>query len=550
MTFPIWEMKGHQSSIANATNMMATTDLSQHKTMVAGEADNVTVPGSSSGWQSSSSMGWSSPTASDDGLLEAAREEGEDELASPTHDLALELTVTSIGGNCLAVLRAAPGDTVRQVKERLRGVRGATSGQQQLVYGRMVMQDSHTLAHCGLLSPKATVQLVIIDCASSISRHLEAVKGSATTDVGEALEASLADIVDPVFQAEHALSERWRPCPADLARAGGGAPTPRRRAELIAWMMQSFEILELDDAVLHAVVLTLDRYYARRITPMDDALLQRVLLAAVCTELKISCNADLPAGHWQHLLTHLCQGRVPITTILRTELEVLSRLGFVVGVPTPHDFLLGLSIRLRDKEEAEKWLQLARFFLEITLFDADLEYTYSHVILAAAALGASLRAFAAPAECHKDLLEDLAAYFPDLEPAHSREVDFFTCQQELLTLWVQCSADVHELAEVCRPLRVKLERNLHLCGGLALSPSEALRSLEEERCGVRSTATAEITSARGMEFGNCCSGIADEASSAVEIAAECPVAVAVAVVAACPVAAAAPMRRDKIIWQC
>jgi len=270
-------------------------------------------------------------------------------------------------------------------------------------------------------------------------------------------------------------------------------------------MMRSFEILQLDDNLLHAVVLTLDRYYARRVTPMDEALLQRVLLSAVCTEMKITSSMEFPADHWQHLLTHLCQGRVSLAAILRTELDVLSRLGFVVGVPTPLAFLRGLSIRLRAAEEAPKWQYLAGFLLELTLFDADLEYTYSHVILAAAALGASYRAFAAPAERHQDLLEDLSTYLPDTR--RSSEVDLFACQEEILTLWVQCSAGAHEWVDFFRPLQAKLNRRLNNFGGLAMSPPEALRNLQEARSGFSASVPTEICA----QPGDNCSGSTNEA---------------------------------------
>lgn len=392
----------------------------------------------------------------------------------------LELKVLSLSGTLVAVLEVVSTETVREVKERLRCITGATTNQQQLVYGRKLLKDSRKLIHCGMKPPEATVQLVLIHCASGISRYLEVMFAAGAVDNGkgiDALEASLADIVDSVLQSEHRLSQRCRPNPADLTRLGGGAPDPRRRAELIKWMLEAFDILQFDDAMLHAVVLTLDRFYVKTQSPMDDSSLQRVLLSAVCTELKTSNLED--EHHWKHVLLHLCQGRVALPTVLRTELEVLSRLDFVVSVPTPLCFLRGLSIRLLAEAEAPRWLGLACFLLELAMFDTDLEYGYPHVILAAAALGAALRVLAPTASFSKDLLENVAAYTPEAD-MESCARELHTCQEELLTLWLQCAAGVHELSPFYRPLQVKLTQRIGVT--FPPSPEEALKNLHEVRC--------------------------------------------------------------------
>jgi len=361
----------------------------------------------------------------------------------------LELTVQTLGGGNV-VLHASPRDTVRQVKERLSRPAGATASQQRLVFGNDVLQDRKTLAGSGVSPPKARLQLVIVS-SSGLSRHLEAQQRCAE-DFEDALEASLADIADSVFQAEHALSERWRPRASELLTA----MTPKRRAELINWMLQAFDILQFDDMLLHNVVLTLDRYCSRRATPLDEAALQRVLLSAVCTEMKTANADDFPLGQWQHLLLHLCQGRVSLTVILRTECEVLKRLGFVVGVPTPLAFLRSLALRLRGRESQAPVLSLAVFLLELALFDAQLEYSYPHVVLAAGALGAALWTSRAAPEHHEGLVEDLAAYCPDVDEAEKLLV---ACEEELLTLWFQCAMGVNEWTPFFGPLQAKFGRH-------------------------------------------------------------------------------------------
>jgi hypothetical protein len=429
-------------------------------------------------------------------------------------------------------LDAATSDTIKQVKEQLRERTGATTNQQQLVFGSQVLKDGSTLKHYGMAPPQAIVQLVVINRASSISRYLEGLCAMATTPPCpllvdaehqrmDAMEASLFDVVDSVLQSEHSLSQRSQPCPSDFSRPGCGAPAPRRRAELIAWMMQAFEILSFDDALLHSVVLTLDRYYAKSLAPMDDTLLHRVLLSAVCTEMKTASAEEFPIGQWQTLLTHLCQGRVSLQAILRTELEVLSRLGFVVGIPTPLCFLRGLSIRLREEAEAPKWLSLASFLLELAVFDTDLEYSYPHVVLAAAALGCSLRVLTPGTQHYKDLLEDVTAYCVDFEARISEDI-LLTCQEELLTLWLQCAAGVHEWSGFSRALQAKLIRRM---GGTAqqLSPAEALKSLHEARCMGKRVSTGEAAKEqdedlpmKGLQPGHSRSQHPQKASSTIE----------------------------------
>lgn len=253
----------------------------------------------------------------------------------------MHLVVQGLSGTQIATLWCSPEDTVYEVKQRLARFSGPLVGQQQLVHGCNVLQDTQTLARCGIMSEEVHLEYICVR-PSGVAQHLEAQRESKNP--GQALLASLADVVDSVMQVEHAQSERYRPSASDILHA----MSARRRGQLISWMAQAFEALQFDDMILYNTVLTLDRYYARRSTPIEDGLLQTVLLAAVCTELKMSTSDEFPPGHWQRVVAHLCQGRVSLAAILRAEGEVLSRLGFMVGVPTSLTFLRGLSLRLRD----------------------------------------------------------------------------------------------------------------------------------------------------------------------------------------------------------
>lgn len=244
-----------------------------------------------------------------------------------------------------------------------------------------------------------------------------------------------------------------------------------RRAELVSWMVQAFDAFQFDDAILHGAVATLDRYYARQQTPIENNALQRVVLGAVCTELKLA--EDRP-GYWQRVVGHLCQNRVSLSTVLQTETQILSKLGFVVGVPTPITFLRGLSLRLRDGDaDLHSAIKLAGFLLDLALFDPVLQYGQSHVVLAAAALSAGLRAVGAPCERRDELMEDVLAYDPSLISAEKQVLE---CEGNVLQCWLDCSGGTSEWADFgYRYLRTKYERELG-----CVSPAKTLASLRED----------------------------------------------------------------------
>jgi hypothetical protein len=256
-------------------------------------------------------------------------------------------------------------------------------------------------------------------------------------------------------------------------------------------MVQAFDVLRFDDAVLQGVVLTLDRYYARQAEAIEVTAIQRVLLSAVCTEMKLSCSDEFPPMHWQRVLDHLCHGRLSLAAILQTELEVLEQLDWVVGVPTPVTFLRELSIRLRGGSfgettvpatapgaaSADRCSSLALFLLELALFEPNLEYGFHHTVLAAGALSASLRTLDAEAELHEILLEDLATYCPDV--THLEE-QVHAAEEALLEHWAGCASGFSQWGEFYVHLETKFSSQVrHKVA--RLSPRTALGCLRATR---------------------------------------------------------------------
>eukprot|EP00434_Breviolum_minutum_P038154 symbB.v1.2.033836.t2/scaffold4260.1/size42279/1 len=175
----------------------------------------------------------------------------------------------------------------------------------------------------------------------------------------------MAESVDSILRAQYDLSERERPKPHRVVKA----LSIRQRADLLIWIMQAFSVLGVDDSMVHGVALNIDRLVATYggESNLPHGCLQCILLAVVCTEFKTDGFSDHPDKEWKQILWHMCRGQIPMNQILRTELRVLSRLGYVVGLPTPLTFLRGLTAHLRQEEQVDKD--------EVFLFtDVDVQY--------------------------------------------------------------------------------------------------------------------------------------------------------------------------------
>eukprot|EP00931_Biecheleriopsis_adriatica_P122068 TRINITY_DN9708_c0_g4_i1.p1 TRINITY_DN9708_c0_g4~~TRINITY_DN9708_c0_g4_i1.p1 ORF type:complete len:413 (+),score=90.06 TRINITY_DN9708_c0_g4_i1:19-1257(+) len=308
---------------------------------------------------------------------------------------------------------------------------------------------------------------------SHLARFLEA-QGQAPGDDTEALEAAMAPCIDSMLKAQHLASERSRPS-SDRVVA---ALSSKHRAQLIAWIMQVFSILGLDDALVHSVALTIDRFCACQDRAVPNSMLECLMLSAACTEFKTDGFSDQPEFTWKRILEHMSQGRVPMLRILHFELHLLTRLQYVVGLPTPLTFVRSLATRMRGEEQVTQWLGLATFLLDLALLDLDLQHAYAHAYLAAGALMATLRVFSAPVRHREALLEDVDACWPAGGPETSDEI-VATCEEELLQLWIRGQEGMIEHG--CYPMLEAKFRCQSKIQVSLLTPDEALTALREER---------------------------------------------------------------------
>ncbi|CAE8605461.1 unnamed protein product, partial [Polarella glacialis] len=137
---------------------------------------------------------------------------------------------------------------------------------------------------------------------SHLARFLEA-QGESPGDDTEALEAVMAGSIDSVLRSQHMVSERWRPEPSRVA-----AVLPRGlRAQLVAWILQTFDVLGLDDALVHGIALTVDRFCASQDCALPQSSLECLLLSAACTEFKTDGFSEMPDGTWKRILVHMSQ---------------------------------------------------------------------------------------------------------------------------------------------------------------------------------------------------------------------------------------------------
>jgi len=292
-------------------------------------------------------------------------------------------------------------------------------------------------------------------------------------DQAEHLEALMAESIDSILRAQHVASERERPQPERVVKALAVG----RRAQLVVWIMQTFDVLGLDDAMVHGVALNIDRFCASCDGALPQNSLQCLLLAAACTEFKIDGFSDHPDKEWKRVLRHMSQGRVPMLDILRFECHVLSRLQYVVGLPTPFTFLKSLATRLQPEEKAPQWRCLATFLLELVLMEPEIQHGFPHAYLAAGALAAAFRVLAAPPERREELLEDVALW---PVPGESGDELLAVCEEELLQLWIRCKACLVEFYPVFCLLEARYCQHSKFRVAL-LSPDMALKALREER---------------------------------------------------------------------
>lgn len=365
----------------------------------------------------------------------------------------LQVEVYTLAGTPICRVPCLPGARVLALKRRIARQCDIPVIEQRLIHAGVSLGDDDALEKCCLppsSNQGSSSRDMVLQCVrtgkSFLSRSAEKTAKSAEPDV--AVTASVSSLVDTVLRAEHRLSESKKPrSDVDLRRAIDS----RHRAELINWMVQAFNVVGFDDVILHSVVLTLDRYYAQRTDMIEVHCMQKVLLSAVCTELKLAGEEACPQGAWcwTSVINHLSHGAVELPAILKGEYEVLSSLGFQVGVPTALTFLKELTMHPPSVCDEACWkckaFYLARFFLTIALFDSALQYCRPHVILAGGAFSAALRVLEIRepnrvgeyVEARTLALSDVTVYDPEM--LRDSHVEVFVCEEELMDLWLTCA---------------------------------------------------------------------------------------------------------------
>jgi hypothetical protein len=215
--------------------------------------------------------------------------------------------------------------------------------------------------------------------------------------------------------------------------------------------------------MLFAAVVLLDRYLAKAPGPIALAALQRVLMAAVCTVLKLSVVDEI-SQPLRAVISRLCRDQLKYREILWTELAVLQTLGFEVTAPTALDFADTLCTRqirvdgTRSNEDMKVY-QLVKFLLELSLFDVQLHYRYPHVVLAAAAVYIGLWTLSAPATAFEALLEDLVMHSNEFAAPYRV---LMQCVSSLHITWCMYAASQDTEQDVCPHLKWKFSQQCRL----------------------------------------------------------------------------------------
>lgn len=289
---------------------------------------------------------------------------------------------------------------------------------------------------------------------STLAQHFASLGEIAATP-DHVIQASLSDVVEPVLGNLHKKSQRSLPdVDALLARIDSG-----HRQKVVGWILQAFDAMQFSDSMLFGAVLLLDRYLAKAPRPIALAELQRVLMAAVCTVLKMSVVDDI-ALPLRMVISRLCRDQLQYREILWTELSVLQTLRFEVSAPTALDFLEALCVRqilhdgTRTGEDARVF-NLAKYLSELSLFDVKLHYRYPHALLAGAAVYVALWSVAAPAERREALLQDLSMHSPEFCPPHRQ---LMQCVAALHRMWCTHASGVNTEQDPCPHLHWKFSQ--------------------------------------------------------------------------------------------
>jgi hypothetical protein len=198
------------------------------------------------------------------------------------------------------------------------------------------------------------------------------------------------------------------------------------RRKVVSWLVKAFHVVNFDDAILYGTVQLADRYLVVCGKNVSGSHLQAVVMACLCTTLKLQ-TADSLTYSVPTLLQHITHSQIGLERVLKVEREVLQGVQWAVTIPTIQNFLDCFSVRCiglgvawdglattaaqeavvgGPAEVRPKFWHLADFIAQLTL----LQHEYCaqpSSLLASAALVLAALALEAPSLVMTALLEDI-----------------------------------------------------------------------------------------------------------------------------------------------
>eukprot|EP00930_Biecheleria_cincta_P021776 TRINITY_DN16036_c0_g1_i1.p1 TRINITY_DN16036_c0_g1~~TRINITY_DN16036_c0_g1_i1.p1 ORF type:complete len:447 (+),score=90.38 TRINITY_DN16036_c0_g1_i1:79-1419(+) len=215
----------------------------------------------------------------------------------------------------------------------------------------------------------------------------------------------------------HEQAERHRlRTEADMARID-----LKERHQVVLWLAQVCSLRGINDSILQASVLLLDRFCATREEPLPTSKLHLAVIAILGTAIKVagfSAGAVGQPAQLRCLMEHLGQGQFSKQDMMYAELEVLEALRFELALHTPVDFLECLTLSMNQPAicagqlpgqgaPASPVVCVASFLLQLALGDARLLHRYPYAVLASGAVYMGLWCTQATVDRHQALVRDV-----------------------------------------------------------------------------------------------------------------------------------------------
>jgi hypothetical protein len=260
---------------------------------------------------------------------------------------------------------------------------------------------------------------------SKLSEHLEGM-GNAESPVNR-LESTIGPLIDDVLSAMHKAEKHARVSANGLEQH----VNLEHRRKVVAWLVKAFHVVSFEDQILYGTVHLADLYLDGCKQFVSGSILQSVVMACVCTQLKLA-TADHRVYSVPDLIAHITHNQITLERVLRVERDVLVGVDFNVCAPTMHAFLESFSLRLTPEKTTvacadwcgstvvpaveavvggpalarPKFFHLADFLCQLSLLHHEL-LDYLPSLVAASALILSVWTLRGPSAVKQVLLEDV-----------------------------------------------------------------------------------------------------------------------------------------------